>query len=45
MIRPTYFYLNVEASLDNKFMNKTSLSAKETTKLAQQEFDNLRSGL
>ena len=45
MIRPTNFYLNLEASKDNKFMNKTQMTAGETTKLAQREFDSLRSAL
>jgi hypothetical protein len=45
MIRPTNFYLNLEASADNKFMNSTTLSVAETTKLAQKEFDSLRYGL
>lgn len=45
MIRPTNFFLNLEATADNKFMNTSTLSPQQSTKKAQQEFDQLRQKL
>ena len=45
MVEPTSFFLNEETFEDNKFMQKTKDSKKQTTQKAIQEFKNMEANL